>query len=167
MAVRKRERSEENGQVVVATHRKAWHDYHIEETLEAGIVLTGTEVKSLRQGHANLRDSYALVRDGEVFLYNLHISPYEFGNRFNHEPTRTRKLLLHRDEIRRLIGLTRERGVTLVPLRIYFNERGVAKVELAVARGKKKWDKREALARKDEQRQIQRALKERQRSSGS
>lgn len=154
----------EDGRLVVATNRKAWHDYHIEETFEAGIVLTGTEVKSLRRGQANLKDSFARVKDGEVFLYNVHISPYEYGNRFNHEPTRTRKLLLHRSEIRRLIGKTREGGVTLVPLRIYFNPAGRAKVELALARGKKQWDKRAALARREEQRQIERALKERQRS---
>lgn len=165
-AVKEQRKVQGDGAVTVATNRKAWHDYHIEETFEAGIVLTGTEVKSLRRGQANLRDSYAQIKDGEVFLYNVHISPYEFGNRFNHEPTRTRKLLLHRDQIRRLIGKLREGGTTLVPLRIYFTPRGVAKVELALARGKKKWDKREALARKDEQRQIQRALKERQRRSG-
>src|SRR5690606_29907619 len=142
MAAVKRDRgSQDNGAMTVATNRKAWHDYHIEETFEAGIALTGTEVKSLRRGQANLRDRYAQIKDGEVFLYNAHISPYEFGNRFNHEPTRTRKLLLHRDEIRRLIGKLREGGTTLVPLRIYFTPRGVAKVELALARGKKKWDK--------------------------
>lgn len=165
MAAKRGKESQADGLATVATNRKAWHDYHIEETFEAGIVLTGTEVKSLRRGQANLRDSYAQVKDGEVFLYNAHISPYEFGNRFNHEPTRTRKLLLHRDEIRRLIGKLREGGTTLVPLRIYFTSRGIAKVELALARGKKKWDKREALARRDEQREIARALKERQRRS--
>lgn len=164
MAAKKGKVEKEGGRLVVATHRQARHDYHIDDTFEAGIVLTGTEVKSLRRGLANMRDSYALVRDGEVWLYNLHISPYPFGNRFNHEPTRTRKLLLHRHEIRRLTGKLKESGVTLVPLRIYFNERGIAKVEMALARGKKKWDKREALARRDEQRQIERALKERQRS---
>ncbi|MBO8141769.1 MAG: SsrA-binding protein SmpB [Firmicutes bacterium] len=145
----------------VATNRKARHEYNILETLEAGLVLTGTEVKSLREGRANLNDSFARVQDGEVYLYNLHISPYTHGNRFNHDPTRVRKLLLHRDEIRRLVGKTREQGLTLVPLRVYFGDRGWAKVELALARGKKKWDKREALAKREAQREMARAVKHR------
>ncbi|MFO7264933.1 MAG: SsrA-binding protein SmpB [Limnochordales bacterium] len=143
----------------VATNRKARHEYEILETLEAGLVLTGTEVKSLRGGRANLNDAFARVVNGEVFLYNMHISPYSHGNRFNHDPLRTRKLLLQKDEIRRLVGKTREQGLTLIPLRIYFNERGWAKVELALARGKKKWDKREAMAQRDARREAERAIK--------
>ena len=142
----------------VAENRKARHDYHIEETIEAGIALQGTEVKSLRLGQANLRDSYAAVEKGEVLLYNVHISPYSHGNRFNHEPLRTRKLLLHRAEIRRLIGRVREKGYTLVPLKIYF-KRGKAKVELALARGKKLYDKREDIAKRDARRDMERALR--------
>ena len=143
----------------VVTNRKARHEYHILETLEAGLVLTGTEVKSLRQGKANLNDAFARVVDGEVYLYNMHISPYDHGNRFNHEPTRVRKLMLHKDEIRRLVGKTREQGLTLIPLRVYFSDRGWAKVELALARGKKKWDKREDIARREAQREAARAVK--------
>ena len=142
----------------VAENRKARHDYHIEETVEAGIALQGTEVKSLRLGQANLRDSYAAVENGEILMYNVHISPYTYGNRFNHEPLRTRKLLLHRAEIRRLIGRVREKGYTLVPLKIYF-KRGKAKVELALARGKKLYDKREDIAKRDAQRDMERALR--------
>lgn len=144
---------------MVATNRRAHHDYFILERLEAGIVLKGTEVKSLRAGRANLREAFARVENGEVFLYNLHISPWDYGNRWNHDPTRTRKLLLHKAEIRRLVGKTREKGKTLIPLRIYFNSRGRAKVELALAQGKKLWDKRESIARRDEAREIERRLK--------
>jgi len=143
---------------VVTENRKARHDYHIEETFEAGISLQGTEVKSLRLGQANLRDSYARVENGEVILHNMHISPYEKGNRFNHDPKRQRKLLLHRAEIRRLIGKTQQQGLTLVPLKVYFR-RGLAKVELALAKGKKLHDKREDLAEKDAQREIERAVR--------
>lgn len=145
---------------VIADNRKARHDYHIEETFEAGMVLTGTEVKSLRAGRANLRDSYAAVENGELFLYNMHISPYTHGNMFNHDPKRTRKLLMHKREIMRLLGQTQEKGYTLVPLRVYFR-RGIAKLELALARGKKLYDKREAIAKRDERRRIERILKER------
>ncbi len=145
---------------VVATNRKARHDYHIEETFEAGLVLTGTEVKSLRAGKVNLRDSFARIDRGEAFLYNMHISPYDFGNRWNHDPTRTRKLLLNKAEIRRLIGKIQQQGLTLVPLKVYFNDRGIAKVELAVARGKKKWDKREDIAKREARREVERAVKE-------
>ncbi|MCG0278447.1 MAG: SsrA-binding protein SmpB [Thermanaeromonas sp.] len=148
---------------VVAENRKARHDYFIEETLEAGLVLTGTEVKSLRSGKANIRDSFARVENGEVFLYDMHISPYEQGNRFNHEPKRPRKLLLHKHEIRRLIGKTRERGYTLIPLKVYFTPRGIAKVELALAKGKKLYDKREAIRERDMKREMERAFRERQR----
>ncbi|MCL4424637.1 MAG: SsrA-binding protein SmpB [Firmicutes bacterium] len=146
---------------IATENRKARHDYHIEETMEAGLVLTGTEVKSLRLGRANLRDSYAEVKKGEVFLLNSHISPYEQGNRFNHDPLRPRKLLLHRSEIRRLIGKVREKGYTLVPLKIYF-KKGKAKVELALARGKKLYDKREDMLERDARREMERAFRERQ-----
>lgn len=149
---------------VVATNRRARHDYHILETFEAGLVLTGTEVKALREGRVNLRDSFARVDNGEVYLYNMHISPYSHGNRWNHEPTRTRKLLLHKKEIRRLIGLVQQQGLTLVPLMVYFNEKGRAKLELAVARGKKLWDKRRDAAQREAQREAARAVKERLRN---
>ena len=149
------------GVKVVATNKKALHDYFIEETHEAGIVLTGTEIKSLRLGRANLKDSFARISGGEVFLHNMHISPFDQGNRFNHEPTRARKLLLHREEISKLIGLTKERGYALVPLKIYLKG-GFAKVELALAKGKKSYDKRETIARRDADREIARALREKQ-----
>jgi len=145
---------------VITENRKARHDYHILDTIEAGIALRGTEVKSLRVGKVNIRDSFARVKDGEVWLHGMHISPYDHGNIHNHEPLRERKLLLHKREIRRLIGKSKEQGLTLVPLRLYFKN-GKAKVELAVAKGKKLYDKREALARKDEARKIERALKDR------
>lgn len=154
---------QEKGIKVLAENRKARHDYFIEETYEAGMVLTGTEIKSLRAGKANLKDSFARVENNEVFLYNMHIAPYEQGNRFNHDPKRTRKLLLHKSEIRRLIGKTREKGLTLIPLRVYLNPRGYAKLELALARGKKLYDKREAIAARDANREIARALRERNR----
>jgi SsrA-binding protein len=142
---------------VVTDNRRARHDYHIEETIEAGIVLQGTEVKSIRLGKVNIRDSFARVENGEVFLYGMHISPYEQGNRFNHDPLRVRKLLLHKREIRRLIGKTREDGYTLVPTRLYFLN-GKCKVELGVAKGKKLYDKREAAAKRDATRRAQQAL---------
>lgn len=145
----------------VATNRKARFDYTIEETYEAGIVLVGTEVKSLRLGKANLRDSFARIHAGEVWLHNLHISPYDHGNRWNHEPTRMRKLLMHRAEIRRLVGKIQQQGFTLIPLQLYFNKRGIAKVQLGLAKGKKQWDKRETIARRSAQREAERALKER------
>lgn len=145
---------------VVSENRKARHDYFIEEVIEAGIVLQGTEVKSLRAGRVNLKDSHATIDNGEVFLHNVHISEYEFGNRNNHDPVRSRKLLLHRGEIQRLIGQTRNRGYTLIPLKIYFR-RGKAKVELALAKGKKQYDKRQTLAERDAQRRIEQTLKER------
>ena len=142
-----------------ATNRKAYHDYHVLESLEAGLALTGTEIKSVRAGRVNLREGYARVQDGEIWLYNTHISPYEQGNRYNHEPTRPRKLLLHKGEIGRLTGKSQEQGLTLVPLRMY-ERRGHAKVELAVVRGKRQYDKREAIARRDAQREVDRAVKE-------
>ena len=143
----------------IAFNRKARHDYHIEETYEAGIVLTGTEIKSIRASMINLRDSYAKVEKDEVFMYNAHISLYEQGNRYNHDPLRPRKLLLNKREIRKLLWKTQEKGLTLVPLRIYLT-RGRAKVELAVARGKKLYDKREDIAKRDANREIQRAFRE-------
>lgn len=142
---------------VVATNRKAYHDYFVAETIEAGIVLTGTEIKSVRAGRINLRDSFGRVENGEVWLYGCHISPYDQGNRFNHDPDRPRKLLLHKDQIRQLNRKTQEKGFTLVPLRVYLKQ-GLAKVDLALARGRKSYDKREAIAERDAQRDIDRAL---------
>lgn len=140
----------------IADNRKARHDYFIEEAFEAGIALQGTEVKSLRAGRVNLRDGYAQVENGEIFLNNVHISPYEQANRFNHEPLRKRKLLMHKDEIRRLFGQVREKGYTLVPLRMYF-KKGRAKVEIGLAKGKKHYDKREDIAARDVEREMARA----------
>ncbi|MCL5289586.1 MAG: SsrA-binding protein SmpB [Eubacteriales bacterium] len=146
----------------VTENRKARHEYHIIETFEAGLALTGTEVKSLRIGRANLQDSYARVESGELLLYNMHISPYDQGNRFNHEPKRPRKLLMHKYEILRLLGKTREKGLALVPLKVYFKN-GLAKVELALAKGKKIYDRREDIAERDAKREMDRAVKERYR----
>lgn len=148
-------------QKVVATNRKASHDYFIEEKFEAGIVLKGTEVKSLREGRVNLQDSYASVTGGEVFLHHCHISPYTHGNIMNHDPIRARKLLLHKKEINKLHGKTQQKGLTLVPLRIYFSKRGQAKVELGLAKGKKRYDRREALRTREAGREVERAIKER------
>lgn len=142
---------------VISENRRARYDYFIEETIEAGIVLQGTEVKSIRLGKVNLKDSFARVDNGEVFLHGMHISPYEQGNRFNHDPLRPRKLLLHKREIRRLIGKTREDGYTLVPTKLYFSN-GKCKVELGIAKGKKLYDKRESAARRDATRRAQQAL---------
>src|SRR5690349_21160791 len=135
---------------IIARNKRARHDYHIIETWETGLMLTGTEVKALRQGKANLTDSYGNVRDGEVFLLNLHIGQYDHGNVFNHEPTRTRKLLMHKREIRRLIGAVEREGLTLVPLDLHFKE-GRVKVSLALAKGKKLHDKREDIRRRDDE----------------
>lgn len=146
----------------VATNRKARHDYHIVESFEAGIVLTGSEIKSIRAGRVNLRDSYAIVRDGELWLINSHIAPYDPASRQNHEPRRNRKLLMHRHQINRLAGQVQERGYTLIPLRMYLRG-GRAKIELALARGKRQYDKRETIAKREANRQIERALKERER----
>ena len=142
---------------VVCQNRKAYHDYHIEETLEAGIALSGTEVKSLREGKANVKDSYVIIKDNEVFVLNCHISPYSHGNIMNHDPLRTRKLLLHRKEINRLWGKIAVRGFTLIPLKIYFKGPFV-KVEIALARGKKVFEKREAIKEKEAKREIARAI---------
>ncbi len=147
-----------SGEKVIATNKKAFHDYFIMEKFEAGISLLGTEVKAIREGRLNLKDSYALVQGGEAFLFNCHISPYSHGNRENHEPTRTRKLLLHQKEIKRLIGKTQEKGLTLVPLRVYL-KRGKIKIELGVARGKKLIDKRETVRRKEADREARAAMK--------
>ncbi|NOX36075.1 MAG: SsrA-binding protein SmpB [Calditrichaeota bacterium] len=144
---------------IVTTNRKAYHDYQILETLEAGIVLTGTEVKSLRLGRCNLKDSYARIRDGEVWLIGMHISPYENAGYASHDPFRERKLLLHKDEIKRLWRKVQEKGITLIPLKVYF-KRGIAKIELGLATGKKKYDKREEIARRDQEREMKRLEKQ-------
>ena len=144
----------------VAQNRKAWHDYFIEDKLEAGIELCGTEVKSVRRGNLNLKDSFCGVKDGEMFLYGAHISPYEKGNIFNKDPRRTRKLLLHRREIRRLQAKVQQDGYALIPLSLYFSGPRV-KVELALAKGKKLYDKREAAAQRDARREMDRALRNR------
>ncbi|NWG03614.1 MAG: SsrA-binding protein SmpB [Syntrophaceae bacterium] len=146
------------GEKLICQNRKAWHHYFIEDKYEAGICLLGTEVKSLREGRANLSDSYGKIRNGEVFLVDAHISPYTHGNRLNHDPLRTRKLLLHKREIRRLIGKVQEKGFTLIPLRLYFSD-GKAKVELGLAKGKKLFDKRESLKRKTIEREMERGRK--------
>jgi SsrA-binding protein len=147
---------------VIAQNKKAYHDYFIEETYETGIVLQGTEIKSLRAGKANLKDSFARVQGGEVWLHNMHISPYEQGNRYNHEPLRTRKLLLHNREIVKLIGYTKETGYTLVPLKIYLKN-GYAKLLLGLGKGKKQYDKRDDLKKKEAKREVERAFRDRQR----
>ncbi|HET7522065.1 MAG TPA: SsrA-binding protein SmpB [Bacillales bacterium] len=145
----------------LAQNRKARHDYFIEETYEAGIVLRGTEIKSIRKGSVNIKDAFARIKEGEMFLHNMHISPYEQGNRYNHDPVRTRKLLMHRKEIDKLFGATKEKGYSLVPLKVYIKN-GYAKVLIGLAKGKKKYDKRETLKRKTAQREVERAMRERQ-----
>lgn len=146
---------------VVATNRRARHEYFIEETYEAGIALTGTEIQSVRQGRVSLTDAYAEVRNGEVFMVNAHVAEYDFGNRFNHDPRRPRKLLLHKKEIGRLDSRVREQGYTIVPLRMYI-VRGYAKVEIGLAKGKKLWDKRQDIAERQAKREMERATKWRQ-----
>jgi SsrA-binding protein len=150
----------EQAQQNIAENRKAFHDYHILESFEAGLVLLGTEVKSIREGNANLRDSFARVEGAELWLYNVHVSPYSHRGSSDHEPTRRRKLLLHRREIRKLIGKTVERGLTLVPTRMYFKN-GRIKVEISLARGKKAHDKRETIKRREADRETRAAVKER------
>ena len=147
------------GVKAAATNRQAHHEYFILETYEAGIALTGTEVKSLRQGKANINDAFARIDNGECILYEMHISPYEYGNRFNPDPKRPRKLLLHKREILKLHSEIKEKGLTLIPLKIYFT-RGIAKVELGLAKGKKLYDKRDDMAKKEADRKIDRAMKE-------
>lgn len=143
----------------IATNKKARHEYFIEETYEAGIVLTGTEIKSIRLGKVNIKESFARIDEGELFIYGMHINPFEQGNRYNVDPIRPRKLLLHKQEIRKLSGVTTQKGLTLVPLNIYINTAGKAKVEIGVARGKKLYDKREDLAKKDADRKMEQAVK--------
>jgi SsrA-binding protein len=148
----------EKAQSSIAENRKAFHDFHLMETFEAGLVLLGTEVKAIREGRVNLRDSFARVEAGEVFLYNVHISPYSHRGYADHEPLRRRKLLLHRDEIRKLIGKTVEKGMTLVPVRLYFKD-GRVKVQVSLAKGKKDYDKRETIKRREVDRETRAAVK--------
>jgi SsrA-binding protein len=145
---------------IVCQNRKAYHDYHIEEKTEVGIALLGTEVKSLREGKGNLKDSYVLAKDSELFLINCHISPYSHGNITNHEPLRTRKLLLHKKEIERLRGQIAQKGYSLIPLKIYFKG-SFAKVEIGLAKGKRQYEKRDAIKKKEADREIERAMKSR------
>jgi len=144
---------------IIANNKKARHEYFIEDVYEAGMVLTGTEIKSIRAGKVNIKESYAKIENGEIVIYGMHISPYEQGNRYNVEPLRPRKLLLHKQEIKKLIGLTTMKGLTLVPLNLYINEKGLAKLELAVARGKKLYDKRDDIAKRDADRKMEQAAK--------
>ncbi len=144
---------------IIANNKKARHDYFIEETYEVGMVLSGTEIKSIRAGKINLKESYAKIEGNEIIVYNMHISHYEQGNIYNKDPIRPRKLLLHKSEIRKLIGYTTREGLTLIPLSVYINERGIAKMELAVARGKKLYDKRDTMAQKDANRKIEQQMK--------
>lgn len=149
----------EEGERVVTVNRKAYHDYDIEETLEAGIVLSGTEVKSLRRGSCNLRDSFIQIKDGEAWIINMHIAPYKEGGRYNLDPDRTRKLLLHREEIEYLASKSQIRGYSIIPLKVYF-KRGRAKLELALAKGRKLVDKKRVLIERDKIRELERTLKE-------
>ncbi len=146
------------GEETIALNRKARHEFHIEETLEAGIVLTGTEIKSIRAGKVSLQEAYARIDRGEAWLVGAHIAPYAGGNRYNHEAKRTRKLLLHKDEIHELLGITKSKGLTLVPLRLYIDNRGHAKLEIALARGKQLHDRRRDIAERDAKRDIAREL---------
>ena len=154
--------AEKKGVKIAAQNRKAHHDYFVEERYEAGVVLSGTEVKSIRQGGANLKDSFCQVKDGELWLYGVHISPYEKGNIFNKDPRRTRKLLMHKREILRLYGVVKQQGYSLIPLSLYFKDSRV-KVQVGLCKGKKNYDKREDMAKRDAQRNIERELKERNR----
>lgn len=154
--------AEEKKQSVIAQNKKAYHDYFVDETYEAGLELCGTEVKSIRAGRVNLKDSYVSCKTGEALVMGMHISPYDFGNIFNHDPVRTRRLLLHRREIHKLIGLTQQQGYTLIPLKIYLKGQYV-KMQLGLCRGKKDYDKRASMAERDAKRSMNRALKERNR----
>ncbi|MCF7932248.1 MAG: SsrA-binding protein SmpB [Acholeplasmataceae bacterium] len=145
---------------VISQNKKARHDYMLEDTMEAGIQLKGSEIKSIRLGKANINDAFVVIRQGEAFISNMHISKYTFSNQFNHEETRTRKLLLHKKEILKLFAKTREQGYTIVPLKIYLKE-GLAKVEIALAKGKKNYDKREALKEKDQDLRLKKIMKSR------
>lgn len=146
---------------LLANNKKARHDYFIEDTLEAGIVLTGTEVKSFRAGKVSIKESYAQIKNGEVWIMGMHVSPYEFGNRNNVDPVRDRKLLLHKREIKKLVGLITQKSYTIVPLKVYISPQGKMKIELGVARGKKQYDKRNTIAKRDSDRRIQRELRNR------
>ena len=146
----------------ITVNKKAYHDYHVLESLEVGIVLTGTEIKSIREGRVNIRDAYAKPEGGELWLLNAHIAGYQAGSHYNHEPNRPRKLLLHRRQIDELAGLVTQKGLTLVPLKLYI-KKGIAKLEIGVVRGKKQYDKRETMARRETEREIERALKIRSR----
>lgn len=148
---------------IIASNKKARHDYFIENTYEAGLVLTGTEIKSIRQGKVNLKESYARVENGEVFVYSMNISPYDHGNIYNVDPMRPRKLLLNRAEIRKIDSVLQQQGLTLIPLSIYLNEKGMAKLEIGIARGKKLYDKRQDIAKRDASRNIDRIIKSRNR----
>ena len=150
--------AKEHGEKLIANNKKAYHDYFIEEKYEAGLVLHGTEVKSLRQGHCSIKESFISIDDGEVYIQHMHINPYEKGNIFNKDPLRTRKLLLHKSEIRKILGKFKEKGYTIVPLKVYFSGSKV-KIEIALARGKKLYDKRDSIAKKDQQREAQREFK--------
>lgn len=147
------------GRKIIENNKKARHDYFFDDLYECGIELTGTEIKSLRAGGVSLRDSFAKVEAGQIFVYNMHIAPYDKGNRYNTEPMRPKKLLLHKQEIRKLDQLVMQKGVTLIPSQVYLNEKGMAKLELAVARGKKLYDKREDIAKRDAERDIERKFK--------
>lgn len=144
---------------VIANNKKARHDFIIEESYEVGIVLTGTEIKSVRQGHASLKESFAKVEKGEVILYGMNITPYEHGNIHNVDPIRPRKLLLHKKEISKIDGMLAQQGLTLIPLKLYLNEKGLAKINLGVARGKKNYDKRDAIAKRDADRRMKQTIK--------
>jgi SsrA-binding protein len=148
----------QSSEKIIAQNKTARLNYFIDDTYEAGIVLVGTEVKALREGKANLKDSYALVKDGEVFVHEMHISPYSYGNRLNHDPLRVRKLLLHKGEIKRLYGKSREKGLAIIPLKLYFKS-GKVKMEIGVGRGKRLYDKRESLRIKADRREIERGLR--------
>ena len=150
--------AKEKGTRLIANNKKAYHDYFVEETYEAGISLVGTEVKSLRLGQCSIKESFITVEDGEVYIYRMHINPYEKGNIFNKDPLRTRKLLLHKSEINKLMGKAKEKGYTLVPLKVYFKN-SLVKVEVGLCKGKKLYDKREAIAKHDQQREIAREFK--------
>jgi len=148
-------------QKLIAQNKKARHEYHILETCEAGIALLGSEVKSCRGGSVNLKDSYARIENGEIYLVESHISPYSHANRFNHDPLRKRKLLFHRNEIKKFYGKIREKGQSLIPLKMYFNNRGKVKIEMAMVRGKKLYDRREDIKRRDMKRETEKSLKNR------
>lgn len=158
MAKKGKKTKQDNGHII-ANNRKALHEYFVDKRYEAGIVLTGTEIKSIRKGNINIKEGYARIEDGECILFGVHISPYEQGNQFNSPPLRNRKLLLHRQEIRKIMGSLTQKGYTLIPLKVYITKSGIAKVELGLCRGKKIYDKRESIAKKDAKRNIQRELK--------